>query len=98
MDNRAEEYRRLARECLRLVQTVRRDDSGRLLIEMARVWIRLATEHETPFDPPTADSSRPVVRQQQQQPQLKKTGITGQPIVFCSATDSILEHRRKVVG
>ena len=51
MDNRAEEYRRLAHECLRLVRTVTREDSGRLLIEMARVWIRLATEHETPLDP-----------------------------------------------
>jgi hypothetical protein len=72
LDNRAEEYRRLAPECLRLVRTVRREDSGRLLIEMARVWIRLATEHEIPLDPPTADPSRPVVQQQQQQPQLKK--------------------------
>jgi len=72
LDNRAEEYRRLARECLRLVQTVRREGSGRLLIEMARVWIRLATEHETPLDPRIADSSRPVVQQQQQQPQPKK--------------------------
>ena len=51
MDNRAEEYRRLARECLRLVPTVTREDSGRLLIEMARVWIRLATEQETPPAP-----------------------------------------------
>ena len=72
MDNRAEEYRRLARECLQLVSTVTGEDCGRLLIEMARVWMRLATERETPLDPPIADSSRPVVQQQQQQPQLKK--------------------------
>jgi hypothetical protein len=71
LDNRAEEYRRLARECLRLVSTVTREDSGRLLIEMARVWIRLASEQETPLNPRIADTSRPVV-QQQQQPQPKK--------------------------
>ena len=70
LDNRAEEYRRLARECLRLVPTVTREDSGRLLIEMARVWIRLATEQETPLNPRIADTSRPAV--QQQQPQLRK--------------------------
>jgi hypothetical protein len=71
LDNRAEEYRRLARECLRLVSTVTREDSGRLLIEMARVWTRLASEQQTPLNPRIADTSRPVV-QQQQQPQPKK--------------------------
>jgi hypothetical protein len=69
LDNRAEEYRRLAGECLRLVSTVTRGDSGRVLIEMARVWIRLATEQETSLNPRIADTPRPAVQQQQQ---LKK--------------------------
>jgi hypothetical protein len=60
LDNRAEDYRRLASECLRLVATMSTEEGRRGLIEMARVWTRLADGAVTP------------VVQQQQQIQPKK--------------------------
>jgi hypothetical protein len=61
VESRAEEYRRLAGDCLALVKTVATEEARRVLIEMARVWIRLADE-----------TVRPLVQQQQQQVQPKK--------------------------
>ena len=55
VEGRAEDYRRLARECLRLVRTVATEEARHALIEMARVWARLADE-----------APRPLVQQQQQ--------------------------------
>jgi len=62
LDNRAEEYRRLAGDCLRLVASVATEEARAALVEMARVWSRLADA------PP-----EPVVQQQQQQQQVPPT-------------------------
>ena len=61
MEGRAEEYRRLARDCLAWVATVATEEARRALTEMARVWARLADE-----------AARPLVQQQQQQAQPNK--------------------------
>jgi hypothetical protein len=61
VEGRAEEYRRLARDCLALMTTVATEEARRALIEMARVWARLADE-----------VAQPLVQQQQQQLQPKK--------------------------
>jgi hypothetical protein len=61
MGNRADEYRRLADECLALFRLGGFSVQGRLnLLEMARIWNRLADEH---------DRAQPVLQQQQQQQQ-----------------------------
>ena len=66
-DNRASEYRRLARECLRLVQTIATEEARLALVEMARVWTRLAEEQDVPFQPMAMpEGCRPAVQQQQQ--------------------------------
>jgi hypothetical protein len=58
MGNRADEYRRLADECLALFRLGGFSVQGRLnLLEMARIWNRLADEH---------DRAQPVLQQQQQ--------------------------------
>ena len=68
MEGRADQYRRLARECLELTtlasSSVSTEPARSMLIEMARVWARLADELE---------AAQPVV-QQQQQIQPKKDG------------------------
>ena len=46
LNRRAEEYRRLAGECLRLVATIATEEARSALIEMARVWSRLADEQD----------------------------------------------------
>jgi hypothetical protein len=56
-ESRAEEYRRLARDCLEMVKTVSSEQARQGLIEMARVWARLADQQ----------ASAPVFQQQQQQ-------------------------------
>jgi hypothetical protein len=59
MENRADQYRRLAEECLALSRLGGFSMHGRLnLLEMARLWMRLANEQ---------DRARPVLQQQQQQ-------------------------------
>ena len=67
MGSRADEYRRLAWECLQLiVHTIATEEARLALVEMARVWTRLADEQEA------ALRGEPVVlQQQQQQPQPK---------------------------
>jgi hypothetical protein len=68
LDTRAEQYRRLARECLRLVATVATEEARALLIEMARVWTRLAAEQAPSIAPGSPDGPQPAVQQQQQLP------------------------------
>ena len=64
---RAEEYRRLAREALATAQTVASDEARNSLIAMAQVWSRLADEQETmPLPPGAANESQPAIQQQQQ--------------------------------
>jgi hypothetical protein len=43
---RADDYRRLARECLKLAQTASAEEARLTFIEMARVWTRLVDEQE----------------------------------------------------
>jgi hypothetical protein len=56
LETRAEEYRRLAAECLRLVASVATEEARAALVEMARVWGRLADA-----------AAEPAIQQQQQQ-------------------------------
>jgi hypothetical protein len=44
LENRAEHYRRLTRECLQLASSMRQHPGYATLVEMARVWTRLADE------------------------------------------------------
>jgi phage gp46-like protein len=42
---RAEEYRRFARECLEMASTVEDSQLRASLLQMAQVWLRLAQQH-----------------------------------------------------
>jgi hypothetical protein len=73
MRARAEEYRRLAQECLAAVRMVTTKDARVVLIERAELWFRLAKEQDDEsaniegLVPPTAaEESQPVAQQQQQ--------------------------------
>ena len=72
MASRAEEYRRLARECLEAANSGQNEDGRNALLQMAQVWLRLAAEQaedlgQAPATPPAAaEEPRPVVQQQQQ--------------------------------
>jgi hypothetical protein len=59
--SRAEEYRRLAQQCLEMARTISNKDVRATLIQMAQVWQRLAEEQET-----SGLSDRPRAQQQQQ--------------------------------
>jgi hypothetical protein len=77
VNDRVQEYRRLARECLHLVSTVTTEEARRALIEMARIWSRLAEEVEAGAPPSApialkADNPPQPVAQQQEQVQPKK--------------------------
>ena len=74
MAGRADEYRRLARECLAIARTTSADEARLTLIEMARVWTRLADDQDVAFLP-RAGGHQPIA-QQQQQVQPKKDGST----------------------
>ena len=68
---KAQEYRRLARECLVLARTVSTEEARASLRAMAQAWHRLADEQgqgsELGSMPPlTAERTQPVVQQQQQ--------------------------------
>jgi len=68
-----EHYRRLAQECLEMVPTIEDEESRASLIEMARVWIRLAESYEDDKSIPTAATKETrLVIQQQEQAQPKK--------------------------
>jgi len=73
MAERKNEYRRLARECFSLAQTTSGEESRLTLIEMARVWTRLADEQDVAFPLAGVVAHQPVV-QEQQQVQLHKDG------------------------
>ena len=69
---RAEEYRRLAQECLVAARSVSKEDVRAILIEQAAHWFRLAQEQEEQdvnIDvpaPPSSPQDQPVAQQQQQ--------------------------------
>jgi hypothetical protein len=65
--DRASEYRRLARDCLQVAQTIPTEEARLALVEMARVWSRLADEQAAAAMPPAPpEGSRPVIQQQEQ--------------------------------
>jgi hypothetical protein len=69
---RAEEYRRLAQECLTAARIVTTKEARTALIERAELWLRLAEEQDgetAQVEPPILPNpieDRPVVQQQQQ--------------------------------
>jgi hypothetical protein len=65
LNKRTDEYRRLARECLRVSKTILTEEAKLALIEMARVWTRLADEQDAALLP-RSEHSQPVMQQQQQ--------------------------------
>jgi hypothetical protein len=74
LNKRADEYRRLARECLRVSKTVATEEAKLALIEMARVWTRLADEQRAALPPILPSRGSQPVMQQQQEVQPKKDG------------------------
>ena len=52
--NKAEHYRRLADECLRLARSLFRADQRAEAMRMAETWLRLAEQQET-TEPPTGN-------------------------------------------
>jgi hypothetical protein len=82
MANTADHYRRLAQECERIAHTHPPGTSSRTsLLEMARMWERLAQEAAAPMTSPRpTEAQQPVVQQQQQvQPKDKGGGIIKSP-------------------
>src|SRR5215831_7944750 len=78
MANTADHYRRLAQECERIAHTHPPGTSSRTsLLEMARMWARLAQEAAAPMTPPRpAEAQQPAVQQQQQ---VQPEGIIKSP-------------------
>ena len=66
----ADEYRRLAAECLRIAEDVINSQSRNLLIHMSQSWLRLAHQYEQNLAPTSGSAT--VQQQQQQQIQPKK--------------------------
>src|SRR5262245_10057753 len=64
-------YRRLAEQCLEIAPTIQDEESRAALIEMARVWMRLAETYIESIPPAATKETRPVT-QQQEQAQPKK--------------------------
>jgi hypothetical protein len=69
----AEQYRRLAEECLAAMRTVSTEEARAVLIERAQFWFRLAKEQddESPnvegsIPPTPTPESQPAAQQQQQ--------------------------------
>jgi hypothetical protein len=61
----APRYRRLARECIEMANTIATEQTRAALVEMAQVWRRLAESHDV----------RSAMQQQQQiQPTTRKNG------------------------
>jgi hypothetical protein len=73
MASRADEYRRLARECLAIANSGVTAKTRASLVAMAEVWSRLADEQKQIFPRPSTVQAPQPVTQQQQQPQAKKT-------------------------
>ena len=62
--NRAEEYRRLARECLEIAHTLPAGERRATLLQMAQVWQRRAEQQD---EAPALPVQRNLARSQQQQ-------------------------------
>jgi len=59
-------YRRLAEQCLEIAPTIQDEESRAALIEMARVWMRLAETYRESIPPAAAKETGPVTQQQKQ--------------------------------
>jgi hypothetical protein len=70
-ESAADQYRRLAQACLEMVPTVQPGEGREALIEMARVWLRLAESYDKSMPSAASIEPRPVMQQQQQVPQKK---------------------------
>jgi hypothetical protein len=68
-----EQYRRLAQECLEMVPTIQDQEGRDALMEMARVWLRLAESYtdDSSILSGVTKETRPVMQQQQQLPPQK---------------------------
>jgi hypothetical protein len=71
----ADEYRRLARECLETARTLSNEEGRAALLQMAQVWQRLADELADTTEslvggtpPPPTEPAQPAQQQQQIQP------------------------------
>jgi hypothetical protein len=71
--SKAEEYRRLARECLAAARSASTEEGRTALVDMAQHWFRVAAQQDDESasidgsaPPPAAADSRPVAQQQQQ--------------------------------
>ena len=71
MTSRADEYRRLARECLAMAHMMATEETRASLIAMAQAWHRLAEEQEASVPPSAVEQFQPAVQQQQQQRQVQ---------------------------
>ena len=70
-----DEYRRLAADCLAVAGRMETGEGRSLLIEMARVWLRLSDEGRAPIPlGSAADPAQPIQQQQQQWQQPKSEG------------------------
>jgi hypothetical protein len=68
-ESAGEQYQRLAQECLEMVPTIEDREGRAALIEMARVWLRLAEIYKANNSIPpaaTKDTRRQVMKEQQQ--------------------------------
>jgi hypothetical protein len=67
-ESAAEQYRRLAQACLEMVPSIQEGEGRDALIEMARVWLRLAESYPEDDAIPSGASSetQPVMQQQQE--------------------------------
>jgi hypothetical protein len=54
MRRKSEDYRRYAEECLRLGQTTDSQQTRAALLQMARVWLRLAEQAEKNSEAPAS--------------------------------------------
>jgi hypothetical protein len=61
-----EQYRRLAQACLEMVPSIQPGEGRDALIEMARVWLRLAESYDKPIASAASNATRSVLQQQQQ--------------------------------
>jgi hypothetical protein len=64
--SRAQDYRRLAQECLMMARSVSTEEGRAALREMAQAWLRLAEEQELAIPPGGLEAVQPAVQQQQQ--------------------------------
>jgi hypothetical protein len=77
MAGRADEYRLLARECVSIALSSSTEEARLTLIEMARVWTRLADEQGAVFPLAEAVGHQTVVLQQQQVQPKRDGGTEG---------------------